>query len=109
MPGDIVDDALAGAQLQTAERDEAAAAEDETNSDARPGSVEKKHQHHMGEGLEDFPSEEELHTLRRVADHIPLKLFTIAFIELCERFSYYGAIIVVCIYIITYMAVFGRT
>lgn len=36
------------------------------------------------------PTEEELHTLRRVPDKIPLSIYTIAFIELCERFSYYG-------------------
>ncbi|KAJ0288817.1 hypothetical protein COL940_001807 [Colletotrichum noveboracense] len=43
----------------------------------------------------DAPTDEELKTLRRVADHIPFKLFTIAFVELCERFSYYGSVIVV--------------
>ncbi|KAK2606189.1 hypothetical protein QQS21_003359 [Conoideocrella luteorostrata] len=37
---------------------------------------------------------EELSTLRRVPNHIPLRLFTIAFIELCERFSYYGSTVV---------------
>ncbi|KAJ0299376.1 hypothetical protein COL516b_009257 [Colletotrichum fioriniae] len=43
----------------------------------------------------DAPTDEELQTLRRVSDHIPFKLFTIAFVELCERFSYYGSVIVV--------------
>ncbi|KAH6641633.1 POT family-domain-containing protein [Chaetomium tenue] len=38
----------------------------------------------------DSPTEEELHTLRRVPDKIPWSIYTIAFIELCERFSYYG-------------------
>ncbi|WYZ38656.1 hypothetical protein EsH8_III_000570 [Colletotrichum jinshuiense] len=42
----------------------------------------------------DAPTDEELQTLRRVSDHIPFKLFTIAFVELCERFSYYGSVIV---------------
>lgn len=51
----------------------------------------------LGEGIEDFPSEEDLHTLRRVAAHIQPKLFTIAFIEACERFSYYGSVAVVCL------------
>ncbi|KAK4121447.1 PTR2-domain-containing protein [Parathielavia appendiculata] len=37
-----------------------------------------------------IPTEEELHTLRRVPDKIPWAIYTIAFIELCERFSYYG-------------------
>lgn len=41
-----------------------------------------------------FPTAEEIATLRRVADRIPLKVFTIAFVELCERFSYYGTTIV---------------
>ncbi|KAF9771450.1 hypothetical protein IL306_010916 [Fusarium sp. DS 682] len=41
-----------------------------------------------------FPTAEELDTLRRVPNKIPLKLFSIAFIELCERFSYYGCTVV---------------
>ena len=43
---------------------------------------------------DDFPTEEELHTLRRVSDKIPWKVYTVAFVELCERFSYYGTTIV---------------
>ena len=42
----------------------------------------------------EFPSEDEFHTLRRVADKIPWSIYTIAFIELCERFSYYGTTVV---------------
>ncbi|KAL2168239.1 hypothetical protein VTG60DRAFT_247 [Thermothelomyces hinnuleus] len=38
----------------------------------------------------ESPTEEELQTLRRVPDKIPWNIYTIAFIELCERFSYYG-------------------
>ncbi|KAK4453757.1 POT family-domain-containing protein [Podospora aff. communis PSN243] len=38
----------------------------------------------------EVPTEEELKTLRRVSDKIPFNIYTIAFIELCERFSYYG-------------------
>lgn len=52
----------------------------------------------------DAPTIEELHTLRRVRDHIPWKAYTIAFVELCERFSYYGTT-VVCMYLI---AIFFR-
>ncbi|KAJ5741165.1 peptide transporter ptr2 [Penicillium malachiteum] len=37
-----------------------------------------------------YPSEEELMTLRRVADSLPWAAYTVAFVELCERFSYYG-------------------
>ena len=38
------------------------------------------------------PTDEELHSLRRVSDKIPLKAFTIAFVELVERLSYYGTV-----------------
>ncbi|EXJ87585.1 POT family proton-dependent oligopeptide transporter [Capronia epimyces CBS 606.96] len=37
-----------------------------------------------------LPTEEELDTLPRVADKIPWRVYTVAFVELCERFSYYG-------------------
>jgi proton-dependent oligopeptide transporter, POT family len=40
------------------------------------------------------PNEEELQSLRRVSGKIPWQAFTIAFVELCERFSYYGTTIV---------------
>ena len=36
------------------------------------------------------PTEEEMHTLRRVSGKIPWAAYTVAFVELCERFSYYG-------------------
>ncbi|KIJ60849.1 hypothetical protein HYDPIDRAFT_116711 [Hydnomerulius pinastri MD-312] len=42
------------------------------------------------EGLE-FPTEEELATLRRVSDSIPWASYMIAVVELAERFSYYGS------------------
>jgi proton-dependent oligopeptide transporter, POT family len=42
----------------------------------------------------EWPTEEELHTLRRVADRIPWKAFALAFVEMCERFSYYGTTVV---------------
>jgi len=42
------------------------------------------------EGLE-FPTEEELATLRRVSDALPWTAYMIAVVELAERFSYYGA------------------
>jgi POT family proton-dependent oligopeptide transporter len=41
---------------------------------------------------EDKPTEEELATLRRVSDHVPFRAYTIAFVELVERLSYYGTI-----------------
>jgi POT family proton-dependent oligopeptide transporter len=39
----------------------------------------------------DKPTDEELHTLRRVSGPILWSMWTIAFCELCERFSYYGS------------------
>ena len=44
--------------------------------------------------FEEMPTEEELHTLRRVSDKIPWHAYTIAFVELCERFSFYGTTVV---------------
>lgn len=38
----------------------------------------------------DHPTDEELATLRRVSGQIPWAAYTIAFVEMCERFSYYG-------------------
>ncbi|KAF3925828.1 hypothetical protein ABW20_dc0102840 [Dactylellina cionopaga] len=43
---------------------------------------------------EDAATEEEIHTLRHVSDVIPWNAYTIAFVELCERFSYYGTTVV---------------
>jgi proton-dependent oligopeptide transporter, POT family len=36
------------------------------------------------------PTEEELRTLRKVADSLPIAAWFVAVVELCERFSYYG-------------------
>ena len=95
---DTVNEVATGAPVKAAEPDhtDKAVAESPPPFEKRGASLEK-HTLHTPEGLVDFPSDEDLVTLRRVADHIPLKIFTIAFIELCERFSYYGAIIVVCL------------
>ncbi|PLB36751.1 putative MFS peptide transporter [Aspergillus candidus] len=37
-----------------------------------------------------YPTDDDLRTLRRVAGKIPWTTYTVAFVELCERFSYYG-------------------
>ena len=42
-----------------------------------------------GEGVE-FPTDEEIATLRRVADKMPIGAFAIVIVELCERFAFYG-------------------
>lgn len=63
---------------------------DEAHTTELPAVYERKptmQSEYMGE---DFPTLEELHSLRRVAAAIPWKVYTIAFVELCERFSYYG-------------------
>lgn len=109
MPGHIEDDAIVGAQLAAASQDverktstdiahkqAVVSAEDAAKAQAALPIAEKDIET-LGQGLEDFPTEEELNTLRRVAAHIPPKLFTIAFIEMAERFSYYGCVIVVCV------------
>lgn len=38
----------------------------------------------------EFPTDEEVATLRRVADKMPIGAFAIVIVELCERFAYYG-------------------
>ncbi|KAI1340570.1 PTR2-domain-containing protein [Xylariaceae sp. FL0016] len=40
---------------------------------------------------DDEPNEHEKQTLRRIGDSLPWSAFTIAIVELCERFTYYGA------------------
>ncbi|KAI1353629.1 POT family protein [Xylaria sp. FL0043] len=43
-----------------------------------------------GPNGEEYPTKKDLETLRRVKGHISPIIYTIAFIELCERFAYYG-------------------
>jgi len=47
------------------------------------------------------PSEEEMHSLRRIPAPIPWICFTIAFVELCERFAYYGTTAVSEFYLVS--------
>lgn len=44
-----------------------------------------------------------MHTLRRVSGQVPWTAYTIAFVELCERFSYYGTT-AVCMFALFYHA-----
>lgn len=37
------------------------------------------------------PTEEEMKTLRKVGEPLPKAAFLVAIVELCERFTYYGA------------------
>lgn len=59
--------------------------------------------------LGEYPTEEELHQLRRVSDKIPWMVYTIAFVELCERFSYYGTTVVFTNFIQQPLPVGSRT
>ncbi|KAI9372714.1 MFS peptide transporter, putative [Aspergillus egyptiacus] len=43
----------------------------------------------MSQGRE-YPTEDELGTLRRVSGQVRWTAYTVAFVELCERFAYYG-------------------
>lgn len=75
------------------ESDRAVTTVDEKLSD--PGRPEKSlvsasYNLHIGD---EDPTEDELHgpnALRRVSAPIPWAVYTVAFVELCERFSYYG-------------------
>lgn len=75
------------------ESDRAMTTVDEKLSD--PGRPEKSlvsASYHNQIGDED-PTADELHgpsALRRVSAPIPWAVYTVAFVELCERFSYYG-------------------
>ncbi|KAI2790367.1 putative peptide transporter ptr2 [Penicillium oxalicum] len=46
-----------------------------------------------------YPTDEELQTLRRISGNLHWTIFTVAFVELCERFSYYGTTAVFVNYI----------
>ena len=77
---------------------------------AAPGSINEKNEKHLtvadeepvyasdgslrGPEGEEYPTAEEVDTLRRVCGTVPWSAYTIAFVELCERFSYYGTTIV---------------
>ncbi|KAF3799774.1 putative peptide transporter ptr2 [Colletotrichum gloeosporioides] len=57
----------------------------------------------------DKPTEEELHTLRRVSGPIKWSMYTIAFAELCERFSYYGSSVLYTNFVMRPMPAGSRT
>lgn len=46
---------------------------------------------HVSTNDGDEPSEHERNTLRRIGENIPMSSYLIAVVELCERFTYYGA------------------
>ncbi|KAG6888584.1 hypothetical protein C0995_007266 [Termitomyces sp. Mi166 len=69
---------------------------DEKRSSIEKGSVEE-HSVDIPDNIHgalEFPTEQELETLRRVADTVPWNAYLIALIELAERFSFYGSSVV---------------
>ncbi|RYO97555.1 hypothetical protein DL765_011156 [Monosporascus sp. GIB2] len=56
------------------------------------GSIGENHSAEAlrGPNGEEYPTAKELETLRRIKGPINWIIYTIAFIELCERFAYYG-------------------
>ena len=56
----------------------------------KPGTVEEVAVEQEDYEDEELPTEEELVTLRRIPGKIPLRVYTIAYVELVERLSYYG-------------------
>lgn len=87
MAGLQTDDAIPAA-IAEAKHDEFELDKKELNA---ASSIDDSLQH---DGALILPSEEERLTLRRVADKIPWAAFLIAYIELAERFSYYGSTVV---------------
>lgn len=93
---ETVEAANAGAPVPQAYADEKRLSIDKSHKTShsleKSGSIPSKEYIDHGlneEGLE-HPTEEELHTLRRVSGKVPWTAYTVAFVELCERFSYYG-------------------
>ncbi|KAJ2898968.1 peptide transporter ptr2, partial [Coemansia aciculifera] len=55
--------------------------------------AEALHPHHDGDVLQEgerWATEEDMSTLRRVADRIPSAAYFVVLTEFCERFTYYG-------------------
>jgi POT family proton-dependent oligopeptide transporter len=73
------------------------------DADYLDGDVDSIH-----EGLQ-FPTAEEMLSLRRVSDAIPWNAYLIAIVELAERFSYYGSSVVFTNYIQQPLPPFSRT
>lgn len=64
----------------------------EIKSVTEEGHHEVQKNPHIAE--EAFPTDEELRSLRRVPGTLPWPMFSVAFVELCERFSYAGTVAV---------------
>jgi POT family proton-dependent oligopeptide transporter len=60
----------------------------DSNSSVASGGVRVEEDDGLG-GIK--PTAEELRTLRKVGEPLPKAAFLVAIVELCERFTYYGA------------------
>ncbi|THH01943.1 hypothetical protein EW026_g848 [Hermanssonia centrifuga] len=95
MAGLQTDDAILAGYAE-AQRDQYILEKKLDRSEDHVVSSAASHEHELDgihDGLE-FPSDDERYTLRRVADAVPWNAYLIAFVELCERFSYYGTTVV---------------
>lgn len=93
--GDVLE--VGGAELRAEAMDEkrnSIAVADTTAQRAASLAASNAHRDDSVTDFEDAPTPEDMVTLRRVPNKIPVKLLSIGFIELCERFSYYGTTIV---------------
>lgn len=105
MPTDVAD-VQAGAltDLPSEHRESFSA---KAGQNVSPAHDEKVHQpagSDTEELVEGYPTPEELegeNRLRRISAPIPWAVYTVAFVELCERFSYYGTQ-VVCMFTLPY-------
>ncbi|KAH3989776.1 di/tri peptide transporter 2 [Parastagonospora nodorum] len=87
--GASVNDANVGANVHVA--DEKDIVEKQSGSNSSGASV-RLADHEEEDGLGGVaPTAEELRTLRKVGEPLPKSAFLVAVVELCERFTYYGA------------------
>ncbi|KAG6134093.1 hypothetical protein E4U28_005905 [Claviceps purpurea] len=89
-------DAIAQAGLADFEHHGRAAYPSKGSMDAHPRKVSLQYHHDVTydedpDYYEGKPTDEEMRTLPRVSGKIMWAMWTIAFAELCERFSYYGS------------------
>lgn len=60
--------------------------------DEKARSTESPSIVHYNEDGTEIPVEEDLAQLRRISDSLPFRTYLIAYVELAERFSYYGMV-----------------
>ena len=80
-------EAVAGATTTTATDEKHHVVDSSTSSP--PRAITPTHEEDELRG--EMPTDEEKRTLRRIGDPLPKAAFLVAIVELCERFTYYGA------------------